>query len=135
MCNNIILLAEHDEHRLVCICEHGTIHFSWDHLTLYLRGEDYLSLDHCLDRALLNHKYGQMDMEDEMAMNAPSCLLWVFDIALKLSFADLIIMAELVYQGSQCLPSTIPRHQNEEIKVADWPFSHTIHFKDRYTLN
>lgn len=136
MCNNLVFLAEQDEYRFICICEHQTIHLSWDHVTIYLMPEDFLSLDICLDRAVLNHRNSPHNAPlDEEMRKKPSCLLWVFDIAIKLSLDDLLIMAELVYQGTKQLSAELPRKSNKNIHLKEWPFAHTIQVSNRITLN
>lgn len=134
MCNELMLLSEFDDYRCIAICEHDTIHLSWDHTTVYLRPEELLSLDLCLDQAIVAGPEGifKQNMQVDTRQDA-ACLLWVFDVALRLSADNFLILTELVSQAAQKMPASIARRRNPDIHLKGWLPFQTVRFGKNHT--
>lgn len=56
MCNQLIMLAELDEHRYIAQCEHGTIHVGWGMATLHLSQPYFTVLAQALQSTFPHHE-------------------------------------------------------------------------------
>ena len=136
MCYEFTLLTQYDEARYVGICEHLTIHLAWDRITLYLRPDEFASLDVCLDEATIDHANNNLFLErfGQLDDLTPVCLLWVFETAVSLNASEFLVLADLVAQGVQKLPPDTPRQRHPQIHIETQPRSYTP-LSQNYRLN
>lgn len=134
MCNNLELLAKFDEYRFIAICEHGTVHIGWDHFTLYLRPEEFVSLDVSLSQSFFSSAR-QLETVENPFEDEPICFVSIFDIMLRLNEASYLVLTDLVHRSVQKLPVRLPRVAHEKISVSEWPPYRTIQFGTQSRLN
>lgn len=98
MCTQFTTLAESNDFRHILQCEHGTIHLSWDLVTLYLNLSEFEHLANLLER-------GTCLAESSKITESPCILsykkegyyqVWVRNIALNLTPADFLLLVDLV---------------------------------------
>ena len=129
MCNQVTLLVAHDDHRFIGICEHGTLHISWGHIIIYMKPEDFLSLDYCLNRAIVENR---LFVENKIGKAA---MLWIFNTAVLLKEEDFLIICSMVALSAKRLTVHVPRHPNPAIRLdEDVPFR-TVAINNNYRLN
>ena len=129
MCDQISLLAAHDDYRFVGICEHGTLHVSWEHIIIYMTPEDFLSLDYCLDHAVTK---GNFFLQDELNT---AVMLWILNTAVLLKEEDFLILTDIVDQAASKLPRTLPRNPNAQIWIDEGTVFRTMQVDKNYKLN
>lgn len=98
MCIQFTTLAESNSFRHILQCEHGTIHLSWDMVTLYINSSEFEHLADLLER-------GVHLTETSKITESPCILsykkegyyqLWVRNIALNLDPIDFLLLVDLV---------------------------------------
>ncbi|PIE79612.1 MAG: hypothetical protein CSA11_11510 [Chloroflexi bacterium] len=118
MCDEIVFLAEQDEFRFITICEDNTIHLAWDRFTIYLSPQELLSLDQTLDRSVAG--FGEMVTSNATVFSQDEVgwfLLQIYDMVLRLSSDDFLLIADMVSQATAQLPEDMPRLTNSDISV------------------
>lgn len=98
MCTQFTTLAESNNFRYILQCEHGTIHLSWDLVTLYLNLSEFEHLVGLLERGTR--------LAEPSKISESSCILsykkegyyqlWVRNIAINLTPIDFLILVDLV---------------------------------------
>src|SRR5690606_1532696 len=78
-------------------CEHGTIHLTWDLMTIYLDDETFTALGQALDKGAALIKPGKVAHQHCYVFHREEGYyqVWVRNVALNLSPADFLIFAEL----------------------------------------
>lgn len=98
MCTQFTTLAESSDFRHILQCEHGTIHLTWDLVTLYLNFDEF-------DRLAALLEQGTRMNEPSRLTEAPCMLvykeqgyyqLWIRNLAVNLTPIDFLILVDLV---------------------------------------
>ena len=99
MCTQFTTLAESSDFRHILQCEHGTIHLTWDLVTLYLNSSEFDSLANLLEQ-------GTRMSEPAKLTESPCILvykergyyqLWIRNLAINLTPVDFLILVDLVW--------------------------------------
>ena len=124
MCDRIKVLANCDRYRWVGICEHGTIHLSWDHVMLFFYPCDLQKLAFVLDTAVIeqNHTAQQRRLYYQQTHQASAEQdgyfdLWIDKYAIRLMPVDYLLFGSLICQAITQLPETMIK------KVSTTPIS------------
>ncbi|MCK6629240.1 MAG: hypothetical protein L6R45_29195 [Anaerolineae bacterium] len=98
MCTQFTTLAESNDFRHILQCEHGTLHLSWDLVTLYLSASEFEHLLNLLERGTR--------LVEPAKISEPPCILsykaqgyfqlWIRNFALNLTPIDFLILVDLV---------------------------------------
>jgi len=98
MCQHFTTLAMSNNYRQIMRCEHGTIHLSWDLITIYLDDKTFAVLTETLDKAAALFKPGKVQHNCcHIFHREPGYFqIWVRNVALNLSPADFKIFGDLV---------------------------------------
>lgn len=98
MCTQFTTLAESNSFRHILQCEHGTIHLSWDLVTLYLNFSEFEHLADLLERGV--------HLIETSKITQPPCILsyneqgyyqvWIRNIVINLMPIDFLILVDLV---------------------------------------
>lgn len=97
MCQYLITLAASNDYRQITRCEHGTIHFNWDWVTIYVDEETFAALVQLL-------RQGEQ-MSPAEHKHSKDCRLfyrewgyyqvWIRNVAINLSRIDFTIFANM----------------------------------------
>lgn len=98
MCTQFTILAESNDFRHILQCEHGTLHLTWDLVTLYLSTSAFERLFKLLERGT--------QLAEPAKINEPPYILsykaqgyfqvWVRSFALNLTPIEFLILVDLV---------------------------------------
>ncbi|MEM7331142.1 MAG: hypothetical protein AAF490_03550 [Chloroflexota bacterium] len=122
MCNVLHLLEEIDDYRFVAICEHGTIHISWNRSVIFLGQDEMLSLEACLDEAIAMG--GELEPHTSRpfddAING-RYVIWIYDFAHRMDIEEFMLFTDLINRASQKIEGQKPAKKIEELSVTYLP--------------
>ncbi|MCB0064770.1 MAG: hypothetical protein KDE19_21750 [Caldilineaceae bacterium] len=107
MCNAFTMLVATSDWRYVAQCEHKTVHLRWDHLTISLPPQSFLTLA----RQILREVAGAQPLRptSDATVNGQSSLrLRLHTVLLEFSATDLPVLTELMQQAIQQLSGDAP---------------------------
>jgi len=97
MCTDFTTLAESNDYRHILQCEHGTIHLTWDLVTMYLNFIEFEQLIGLLDRGV--------QLTGPSKIGEPNCVLvykeqgfyqlWLRNVGINLTPVDFLILVDM----------------------------------------
>ena len=112
MCEHMHYLSQIDRLRWIAICEHGTIHLSWDHLVLFITPRELVKLGMTLDVAITQdhrfNKHKETFENETQHWSVPEegfFNIWVGRYALQLTPVDYLLFGSLVSRAINNLTS------------------------------
>ena len=120
MCQHLTPLARSNDFRHIARCEHGTIHLTWDLMTVYLDDDTFTGLVQVLEKGASLTKPGKVHHESCHVFHRELGYyqVWVRNIALNLSPADFLIFTDLAQVALAELP-TVKRQLSTPAAVND----------------
>ena len=115
MCQDLRILAQSSESRLLCSCEHGRIHLVWDGAAVTFSTEVLQDLDILLDHAIAGIEPEAQPADMSLFTNEAGFWVQIRYFAIRLSWDDLAEMAEMTAlaaeaRESQMFPSVLFNH-------------------------
>ncbi len=117
MCTQFTSLAESNDFRHILQCEHGTIHLTWDLVTLYLNWPEFEHMVSLLEQ-------GTRMAEPSKLIEAPCMLvykkegvyqLWIRNVAVNLTPLEFLILVDLVRVAFQTAQSPLESNEAGEL--------------------
>lgn len=99
MCQDILVLAQHSEHRSIQRCEHATVHLVWDNATLHLWPQDFLRLASWVESIQNTGTIAATGMAFHLD-GSGNADLWVGSVGLRLAAADLLVLRQLAAEAA-----------------------------------
>ncbi|MEM7335263.1 MAG: hypothetical protein AAF490_24510 [Chloroflexota bacterium] len=136
MCNHMQYLAKVDEYRWVGVCEHGTVHLTWDNMVIFLGVSELRELGFELDVAIVedNDFSKQIKILDEERFIQSEGFfdIWIGGYAVRLKPVDYLIFGSMISKAldsinfnMQLPPSSMAITVNAQIETGNEMFVET----------
>jgi len=109
-CEHMHYLSRINNFRWAAICEHGTIHLSWDHLMLFITPGELDKLGMTIDAAITHNqhfkKYREALEDETQHWSVPEkgfFNIWVGRYALRLAPVDYLLFGSMVNKATDNL--------------------------------
>lgn len=108
MCNQLTYLAAEGSYRYVACCEHGTIHLSWERVTLHWHPKDFVQIARFLETAVPHvQQSGSYGDPDHFIHQEPNGYLqvWLAGTGFYLSPGDFESLVQITRVAARNLQS------------------------------
>lgn len=92
MCNYLTPLAYLNDERFINICEHGTVHFSWDLVVMFMRTTDLAYIQYALE-----HTSVPLPSHTNNQDSALTVVFWYRQYAIRLQPFDFLRLRAMVH--------------------------------------